>query len=69
MQCGRPGSPIADQWFPDDVLGSMGFEVHSDGATWDSLLDLATIEANELRLPVEFKNGSAKIELTYKWAQ
>ena len=29
----------------------------------------ATIEANELRLPVEFKNGSAKIELTYKWAQ
>ena len=29
----------------------------------------ATIEANELRLPVEFKNGSAEIELTYKWAQ
>ena len=29
----------------------------------------ARIEANELRVPVKFKNGSARIELTYKWAQ
>jgi len=44
-----------------------GFVVNGDLLI--STKSRATIEANELRLPVEFKNGTAKIELTYKWAQ
>lgn len=44
-----------------------GFIVNGD--LMISTKSKATIEANELRLPVEFKNGSAEIELTYKWAQ
>ena len=44
-----------------------GFIVNGD--LMISTKSKATIEANELRLPVEFKNGSAKIDLTYKWAQ
>ena len=44
-----------------------GFIVNGD--LMISTKSKATIKANELRLPVEFKNGSAEIELTYKWAQ
>ena len=53
--------------FIEPHIAPGGFVVNGDLLI--STKSKATIEANELRLPVEFKNGTAKIELTYKWAQ